>query len=618
MIQTYDKCCGRQGEQGGVMKRIPFTPLKIIIALLVFAVGVIALVVGVNYIRERRLQALFVGPYEVCEGSDRAYYPGCDYDMGAYVSDVGEYPDSDMETAMPFADESKPRDLEWVDGAAREHLEAIMRERRAVEAVTGATAILRLRSPSVYREKRPSRCLRISYPPDGAVFPSNLCAPCVEWDDETNDLWQVTVALSDTSRRWSFVTTRRRWWFHLEVWRVLREKAVEQEVWIQIKGIRREVDGAIQASRRVRFRISRWPADEAIVYRLVAPPFNSRKTPDTFVRDIRSFEIRPFLFARRRYCFNCHTFSSKTGTGGKLGIQVRYMAEGRYDLRVYLGMYDMEEKRGWKVRLPFGIQMTTFMAWSPDERKLAFSANQQLVTLAPIVYETQFAGEPTSDIAIYDVPQAVAYLLRGASDPDLLEIYPRWSPDGTSLVYASAPAGVHPAQVQYDLRVIPFNEGKGGRSEPIPGASQNEKSNYYPRYSPDGKWLSFCQSDGGSLIKSSSDLYILPADLEGPSHPLECNAEYAADSWYSWSSNSHWLVFASKRDDGIYARLYLTQIDEKGHGSPAVRLPLKDVPLESFNIPEFVARIPQIDERNLFETIRVEKPATTVQGGASQ
>jgi hypothetical protein len=538
--------------------------------------------------------------------------------MRAYVSDVGGYPSSDMEAAMPFADELKPRDLEWVDGAAREHLEAIMRARRAVDAVTGATAILRLRSPSVYREKRPSRCLRISYPPDGAVFPPNLCEPCVEWDDEINDLWQVTVGISGTSFRWSTVTTQRRWRFHREMWRGLREKAVAQEAWIQIKGVRRKAGGAIQASQKVRFRISRWPADEAIVYRLVAPPFNSRKTPDTFVRDLRSFETRPFLFARRRYCFNCHTFSSKTGTGGKLGIQVRYMAGGHYDLRVYLGMYDMEERRGWKVRLPFGIQMTTFMAWSPDGGKLAFSANQQLVTLAPIVYETQFAGEPTSDIAIYDVPRAIAYLLRGASDPDLLEIYPRWSPDGTSLVYASAPAGVHPAQVQYDLRVIPFNEGKGGRSEAIPGASQNEKSNYYPRYSPDGKWLSFCQSDGGSLIKSSSDLYLLPADLESPSHRLECNAEYAADSWYSWSSNSHWLVFASKRDDGIYARLYLTQIDEKGHASPAVRLPLKDAPLESFNIPEFMARIPQIDERSLFETIRVEKPAITVQGRESQ
>jgi GDP-D-mannose dehydratase len=49
-----------------------------------------------------------------------------------------------------------------------------------------------------------------------------------------------------------------------------------------------------------------------------------------------------------------------------------------------------------------------------------------------------------------------------------------------------------------------------------------------------------------------------------------------------------------------------------------VRLPVKNLPLESFNIPEFVAQAPQIGERRLFEAIRVEKPAISVQGGASQ
>ena len=602
------------------MKFFYFTPLRMFIVGLVLAVGVIAVVVGVKYThreKERRLQALFAGPSEVVEVPERRYYASCMYDLQAYVSDIGEHPSFEPETKIPFPAKSKPRDIEWVDGAAREHLEAMMRERGTVDAVTGATAVLRLRSPTVYREHRPSRLLRISYPRDGTIFPPNLCEPCLEWDDGVNDLWQVTVGISGMSPRWRFVTTERRWWFPPEMWGVIRHKAVEHDAWIQVKGVRRGIRSAVQASQRVHFRISRWPADEAIVYRLVAPPFNTRSTPDTFVRDLRSFETRPFLLGRRSYCFNCHTFSSKTGTRGRVGLQVRYMAGG-YELPVYFGVYDIEEKRGWKVRLPFDIQMTTFMAWAPDQRKLAFSANQQLVTLSPVVCETQFAGEPTSDIAIYDMSQNTAYLLPGASDPDLLEIYPRWSPNGESIVYCSAPAGVHPAQVRYDLRVISFDEGKGGSSKVLPGASQNGKSNYYPRYSPDGRWLSFCQSDGGSLIKSSSDIYLLPGNLEGPAHHLECNVDYAADSWHSWSSNGHWLVFASKRDDGIYARLYLTQIDEGGHASPAVRLPVKDLPLESFNIPEFVAQAPEIGERKLFGAIRVEEPAVTVQGKESQ
>jgi len=83
---------------------------------------------------------------------------------------------------------------------------------------------------------------------------------------------------------------------------------------------------------------------------------------------------------------------------------------------------------------------------------------------------------------------------------------------------------------------------------------------------------------------------------------------YAADSWHSWSSNGRWLVFASKRDDGVYARLYLTHIDGNGRASPAVRLPLKERLRESFNIPEFLVDFPMIEERELYEAIRLEGP----------
>lgn len=602
------------------MKRMQFTPREIIILCFAFVVAGIVVVAGMSYAhraKERKLHVLFAGPYERSQESVRGYYPGCVYDLQAYVDYRSGRSVSEDRGVLPPPAGSEPRDLDWVDGAARDQLEAMIRGKKEADAVTAATAMVRLRSPSVYREQRPSQELRISYPPDGAVFPPNLCEPSVEWDDARNTLWQVTVGLSGTSDPWTFVTADRVWWFPPKVWRAIRDQATSRDAWIQVKGVRRGTEdgsGAVQASQIVHFRISLWPVDPVIVYRLVTPPFNPRKTPDTFIRDLRFFETRPFLLGRRSYCFNCHTFSSKAGTRGKLSIQTRYMIGGNFDLPVYLGMYDIDEKRGWKVRLPFGIQMTTFMAWAPDASKLAFSANQQLVTLSPVVHETQFAGEPTSDIAIYDVPQNTAYLLPGASDPGLLEIYPRWTPDGGSIVFCSAPTGVHPAYVRYDLRIVPFNGGEGGPSEPIPGASNNGKSNYYPRFSPNGKWLSFCQSNGGSLIKSSSDLYLLPGDLQGPARRLECNVDYAADSWHSWSSNSHWQVFASKRDDGIYARLYLTQIDEEGHASPAIRLPVKDLPLSSFNIPEFLAQVPRIEERELFEALRVEKPARRVQG----
>jgi hypothetical protein len=368
----------------------------------------------------------------------------------------------------------------------------------------------------------------------------------------------------------------------------------------------------IQASQPVRFRISRDPADDYIVYRLVAPPFSSLKTPDIFIRDIGKDEPRLFLSARRKYCINCHCFSSKEGNAGKLSLQVRSLAAAGQKLPVYLGVYDIDRQSGHRVQLPFEIQMTTFMQWSPDGQKLAFSANQKIVAMKPILYETQLAGMSTSDIAIYDLVQNEAYLLPGASDPNQLEIYPCWTPDGRSLVFSQTPVGAHPAFMSFDLYVLPLDAGGKAVARPIEGAAANGRSNYFPHFSPDGKWLSFCQSDGGDLIRSSSDIYLKPANLEGPAHFLECNAPYAADSWHSWSSNGRWLVFASKRDGGVYASLYLTHIDDEGHASPAVPLPITERPDASYNIPEFVAHDPGAGDAGLFEAIRVEQEPLAV------
>jgi Tol biopolymer transport system component len=276
-------------------------------------------------------------------------------------------------------------------------------------------------------------------------------------------------------------------------------------------------------------------------------------------------------------------------------------------LPVYLGIYDIDRGTGYRVQLPFQIQMTTFMAWSPDQSRLAFSANQKIVALEPVLYETQLSGMSTSDIAICDVARNEAYLLPGASDPNLLEVYPWWSPDGSRIVFSRSPVGPHPANIHFDLYVIPVDGGEQSVAQPIEDAADNGRSNYFPRFSPDGKWFSFCQCDGGDLIRSSSDLYLKAGDLKGPAHRLECNTPYAADSWHSWSSNSRWLVWASKRDGGIYAYLYLTHIDEAGHASPAIRVPMTKKPHASFNVPEFVAQDPGIREAGLFDAIRVEQ-----------
>ncbi|PLX01199.1 MAG: hypothetical protein C0594_13930, partial [Marinilabiliales bacterium] len=138
---------------------------------------------------------------------------------------------------------------------------------------------------------------------------------------------------------------------------------------------------------------------------------------------------------------------------------------------------------------------------------------------------------------------------------------------------------------KYDLYKIPFNDGRGGEPIPVAGASDNGKSNYFARYSPDGKWIVFCKANNFMLLMGDSKLYIMPAE-GGEVRELECNLENM-NSYHSWSPNSKWLVVATK-ERGPYTQMYLTHIDENGHASPPVFIENAKPPKRAVNIPEFV------------------------------
>ena len=581
--------------------------LWVIVCLVLAAGGV----VGARAVHVGQLAKLFEG--ELVDKSEhrQGYYPTVVYDLTEYTKKESDKKEDDTD-ASEF--HNNPDD----DDEAKRGIDS-MHYTGGFVATSAATRIARLRSPSVYKAGLVPRSLTLTYPKQNALFPPNLCSPFVEWNDIYNNLWQVTISTPGAEGRWKFITSEKRWRIPDDVWEVIKSEKPHTRMSLRIKGVKhsgmwsKEKRDKIHASQVVTFSISQDEADNAIVYRMVSPPFINKKTPDMFVRDIRKKRDQLFLSARQQYCINCHTFSSKAGDKGKLGLQIRYLGQKPQKNYVYFAFYDIEKETGHKAILPWEIQMTTFMGWSPDGTKLAFSANQALATLSPIVYETQFATQTTSDIAVYDTTTQEVFLLPGACEDDILEMYPFWTPDSKSIVFSWDKSGKHPTETRFNISIIPYNNGKGGKPRTIRAVNDNGMSNYYPRFSPDGRWFSFVRSKYGSLIKASSDIYIMDAkpilegDLGGKATRLECNTKYTADSWRSWSSNSKWMVFASKRDDGIFARLYMTHIDDDGHASEAVRLPIENPRTRSsFNIPEFVKNVPPIDEKTLFAGVGVD------------
>ena len=77
------------------------------------------------------------------------------------------------------------------------------------------------------------------------------------------------------------------------------------------------------------------------------------------------------------------------------------------------------------------------------------------------------------------------------------------------------------------------------------------------------------------------------------------------ESYHSWSSNSRWVVFSSRRQDGLLVLPYIGYIDEQGNAGKPFLLPQKDPEhfygtlTRSFNCPELVTAPVKLELRKL-------------------
>ena len=178
-----------------------------------------------------------------------------------------------------------------------------------------------------------------------------------------------------------------------------------------------------------------------------------------------------------------------------------------------------------------------------------------------------------------------------------MDTYPEWSPDGKYLYFCRAVQIGEKydfKDIKYNLCRVPFEIDKRtfGNVELVFDASKINKSVAFPRISPNGKFLVLTLFDYGCfpIWHKEADLYSI--NLENfKADRMDLNSDYS-DSYHSWSSNSKWLIFSSKRGDGLTARPYISYIEENGISEKPFILPQEDPEFykgfpKSFNIPEF-------------------------------
>ena len=105
-----------------------------------------------------------------------------------------------------------------------------------------------------------------------------------------------------------------------------------------------------------------------------------------------------------------------------------------------------------------------------------------------------------------------------------------------------------------------------------------------------------------SIWHPEADLWLL--DLKtGLQRPLDEVNSPCADSQHSWSNNNRWFLFTSRRDDGLYTRIYFSMMGSDRRATKPFLLPQRNpkqfyrMLLYSYNTPDFTLRPVKTDAR---------------------
>jgi hypothetical protein len=332
--------------------------------------------------------------------------------------------------------------------------------------------------------------------------------------------------------------------------------------------------------------------DATLVFRFMKPLYSWWRDIGLYQRNLANYDVSVVLHGRSfgGGCLNCHSFAGNDPD--TMTIALRSATYGSHTLLARRGAVE-------KIGAKWG-----YTAWHPSGAAAVYSMNKVTQFFHAGGMEVRDVVDLDSALVCYRVDSQKGTCPQELADKDRLETYPAWSPDGKYLYYCSAPVlwkdrnAVPPEnydKVRYDLRRISYDiaTDQWGQTETILSAEETGQSILLPRVSPDGRFLVFCMCRYGCfpVFQPSSDLYLM--DLATLQYrKLAVNSEFS-ESWHSWSGNSRWLAFSSKRQGGLFTRTYLSYVDREGIAHKPFVLPQQDPTcydslLETYSTPELI------------------------------
>ena len=384
-------------------------------------------------------------------------------------------------------------------------------------------AIIGIAAFILMRQKESSSGIFITHPFNNALLPAEFPTPLFEWYTTAKDAssWEVSLVTANKKYEINSVTRETTWSPDVSKWDSLKLLSDFDKIYFTVKK-----SGVPGTGKQLFFRISKDTVGAPILYRQMPIPFiiAEKKLESMNFMLLNVGSKKPPHIAMRGFpvCGNCHSITADGSTIG-LDLDAGLRDKGGYFVSPIKDtiLFNPDNYMSWskiEKRRTFGL----FSKISPDGRYIVTTLkdrvamkNFQFDTKEHIAY-SQLFFPVNGHLGVYDRQQHILKELPGANLDEFVQTNAVWTPDGKNIIFSRAVALPYDSNryeinvgnnklidefvarkktFKSDLCIIPFNDGNGGKAEPIKGASGNGKSNYFPGVSPDGKWLVFCQAE---------------------------------------------------------------------------------------------------------------------------
>ena len=416
----------------------------------------------------------------------------------------------------------------------------------------------------------------VTIPANIAPLNFRYAMPGVQRAKTTFTLGERSVTIKGAAVEW-----------RLRDWKAFLADAAGQTVTVSAEAV---VDGQ-PVSDQWSFYVSEDAIDGWLTYRLIEPSYQMYNEVCIMERCIENFDetiISDYKHTDNA-CMNCH---------------VHGQSRGDYSLFYIRGpkggaiLNQNGKLRKLTLNAPGMLSGTVYGELHPAGRFGVFSTNIVLPSFHTLAGKRMEVYDSASDLTVADFENNRMINVPHVARADKFETFPCFSADGRSVFYCVAdtlpvPQRIH--EVKYDLVRADFDPSTGLISEQVDtvwSGRAHSASVCHPKASPDGRWMLFSVADYGTFPLFHTECMLYLTNLQtGETRPLDEIKGNKSDSYHSWSSNSRWFVFASKRGDGQYGKPYFCHVDADGRMTKPFVLPQKSsrfytYNLKSFNVPD--------------------------------